>query len=68
MKIKWLASVSGLTYGDPKGKTRGQVDDLPEAEAQRMINCGMAQANWRDAPGPPFVMNGPRKRLDGWTK
>jgi hypothetical protein len=71
-RVKWLISIGGTTYGRPNVK-RGEVDDLPEAEAQRMINAGMAQPNWRDDPAPPFQQQsatvktrGLREVWDGW--
>jgi hypothetical protein len=73
MRIKWLVGVDGPTYGHPEGVRRGMVDDLPEAEAQRMINAGMVQPNWRDDPAPPFQQQsatvktrGLREVWDGW--
>ena len=34
---------------------RGQVLDLPDEMALRMIKQGQVQSNWRDEPGPPYV-------------
>lgn len=78
MRVKWLISVAGQTYGRPNGVKRGEVDDLPEADAMRLIESGYAQANWRDEPGPPYQPGGQpsghrmtqtrglRKVLEGW--
>jgi hypothetical protein len=46
MKIKWLDSISGTVNGDLKGVKRGQVSDVSEVMAERLIKQGLAQANW----------------------
>jgi hypothetical protein len=72
MRIKWLISIAGQCYGKPNGVKRGEVDDLPDSEARRMVASGYAQSNWRDEPGPPFqsseatVTRGARRIWDGW--
>jgi alkylation response protein AidB-like acyl-CoA dehydrogenase len=75
VKVKWLTTVAGQTYGKPNGIKRGEVDDLPDEEARRMIKAGLAQANWKEEPGPPFQPSegspaletiGTRKVWAGW--
>jgi hypothetical protein len=54
VKIEWLDSISGTVHGDPLGKKRGQVDEVSDELGQRLIEQGLAQANWKDEPGPAY--------------
>lgn len=55
MKIKMLVDIQGTFLGDPNGCYRGQVCDVSEDMAARLIKNGHAQANWRDEPGRAYV-------------
>ena len=72
-RVKSLVTVLGATYGEPNGIKRGQVVDLSDFEADRMIAAGQAQANWRDDAGPAYAeqsatvqTSGTRRVWDGW--
>ena len=58
MRIKWPDSVAGQCYGKPAGIKRGEVDDLPDEEAHRMIKAGLAQADWKAEAGPAYSSEG----------
>ena len=68
LKVKMLISIEGGFLGNPLGCRRGDVLDISEDMAARLIGNGHAQANWKGEPGPPFVVSEPRHRLDGWTR
>jgi hypothetical protein len=76
VKVKWLATLTGQVYNDPRGKQRGQVGDIDDELAKKLIAQGLVQTNWQDEPGPPYQPGdhrpgrqlGIRRVLEGWTR